>query len=857
MLINPAAKKKSSILKILGVSGLIVALCLCVIFIVIGNIAKTSDENMILKIHLKKYGVAGFEEDIPTSTLIRNFSLNFFDLIKGRKEVDNLVFDIKFKQFEKLEDNIDLAVTSGVINESIFESVKSNIRVPGKKLRAEVRLTGDTLDHLSTHKRSMLVNIKNDNFKGIREFSLIGPFIKNYQSSYLINSAMRFRDVLAPRDDFVNVLLNGSNIGLMYLEERYEEQFTEESKRPYGPIIDFNKNTNQWSFHDNEMFWGKDKNLGYIYSILENAYDNPSSYEDLIDEERWAEYVAVIFLFKCSNGNIRENQSFYFNPIDKTLEPISSKNFCSEADSKRPLGFLPYEHEIFYKLLSIDSFKTSVIKKLNWWLNHENAHQFLNDLNDKQELIQSLLATEAPFLGEFKISNDHLGKTINWIQNMHIPVAELQKNKRKTDKDLSKYDGGIPLVYVRRKDNSYVINVNKFDEQKYELKEFKISTIDDVFTIPFSGADSLSHVQKKTDSIITDHIDGFNYSYIDKRDIRKTFTFKANLGYTTAAKSIFVASSFSSLSKYFKIDHDKKEFFVKENNQLVIEELLILPAGYDLVLGPSSLLQFKKDAGIIIRGGVNVNGLKNNEVVLQSYQGEKWAGVLILAAGEPVNINHLVMDGGSGVFNGFVYRGAFTINKAEFMIRNSVFQNNLSEDTLNIVQSKGDIENSTILNSRSDGLDIDFGEVTITSSKFINIGSQTGADAIDMSGSNVKITDCSIENTTDKGISVGEGSYAEISDLSINMALVGVVTKDSSRVIANKMFFRDIQFADTMTYRKKEHYGGGMLNLTGLDSTLNNHIVQDNSVAFVDDKKHKTVNINIDALYADMMKSVK
>ena len=157
--------------------------------IFLGDIVKAGDDNMVLKTQLKKIGVAGFEEDVTSATLVRNFSSNFFYTIKNRNEVDNLVIDIKFKNFEKLRDNVDLIRTSGIINESFFESVKSNVRVPEKKLRAEVRLKGDTLDHLSTNKWSMLINIKNDNFRGMREFSIIGPYIKNYHSSYLLPSS--------------------------------------------------------------------------------------------------------------------------------------------------------------------------------------------------------------------------------------------------------------------------------------------------------------------------------------------------------------------------------------------------------------------------------------------------------------------------------------------------------------------------------------------------------------------------------------------------------------------------------------------------------------------------------------------
>ncbi len=377
MLINPIAKNRFHVPKIFGVFALVIGLCIGVILFFIGDISRAGYGNIILKTHLKALGIGGFEEDVTTSSMMKNFSLNMFDTIRHSKDVDSLVIDIKFKQFEKLKANMDLALTNGVINKSHFGSAKANIKVPGKKLRAEVILMGRTLDHLATDKWSMLVKVKSDNYKGMKEFSLIGPFIKNYHSSYLINYAMRFRGVLAPRDDCVNVVLNGSNIGLMYLEERYEEQFTEEFKRPYGPIIDFDEKVNQWSFNDDKLFWGEDKNLEFIYSILDNIYVNPSLYSDLINEDLWAEYAAVTFLFKCSNGNTKENLVYYFHPIDKTLEPISSKNFCSQIDPERSLGFLPYEHEILYKLLSIDSFKTSVIQKLQWWLNDEAASRFL------------------------------------------------------------------------------------------------------------------------------------------------------------------------------------------------------------------------------------------------------------------------------------------------------------------------------------------------------------------------------------------------------------------------------------------------------------------------------------------------
>ena len=215
------------------------------------------------------------------------------------------------------------------------------------------------------------------------------------------------------------------------------------------------------------------------------------------------------------------------------------------------------------------------------------------------------------------------------------------------------------------------------------------------------------------------------------------------------------------------------------------------------------------------------------------------------------------MNGGNGVINSVTHRGAFTINKSNITIQNSLFENNFSEDTLNLVQVKGNLRNITIQNSPSDGLDIDYGEVIISNSKFLNIGKLTGADAIDMSKSKVQINDVIIKNTTDKGISIGEDSNAKISDLFISSAFAGIVAKDSSEVNAKDLFFRNIEFADTMAYRKKPQFNGASMYIKNLNTSLGNHIVQKNSKIVVEGIKIKPQKIDIESLYENSMRSVK
>ena len=86
---------------------------------------------------------------------------------------------------------------------------------------------------------------------------------------------------------------------------------------------------------------------------------------------------------------------------------------------------------------------------------------------------------------------------------------------------------------------------------------------------------------------------------------------------------------------------------------------------------------------------------------------------------------------------------------------------------------------------------------------------------------------------------------------------MGLVAKDSSDVYADNLKLEDIIFADTMSYRKKPHFDGAKLRIDNLSTVLGNHIVQNKSSALINGNKIKSEKVDIDALYDDLMLSVK
>ena len=91
----------------------------------------------------------------------------------------------------------------------------------------------------------------------------------------------------------------------------------------------------------------------------------------------------------------------------------------------------------------------------------------------------------------------------------------------------------------------------------------------------------------------------------------------------------------------------------------------------------------------------------------------------------------------------------------------------------------------------------------------------------------------------------------------ISSVFVGIVAKDSSEVTAKDLFFNDIEFADTMVYRKKPQFNGANMSIDNLNTSFGNHIVQKNSTVFVEGKEIKPQKIDIESLYENSMKSIK
>ena len=130
----------------------------------------------------------------------------------------------------------------------------------------------------------------------------------------------------------------------------------------------------------------------------------------------------------------------------------------------------------------------------------------------------------------------------------------------------------------------------------------------------------------------------------------------------------------------------------------------------------------------------------------------------------------------------------------------------ICEDSVNIKNSKGDIENVVINNSLYDAFDLDFSKLDI---KSININNAKN-DCLDFSFGNYKIQNAYLTNCGDKGFSVGEKSKLNLENGFVTLSKIGVASKDEAITNIEKIRMKEVDLC-LSAYKKKKEFQGSKI----------------------------------------------
>lgn len=164
-------------------------------------------------------------------------------------------------------------------------------------------------------------------------------------------------------------------------------------------------------------------------------------------------------------------------------------------------------------------------------------------------------------------------------------------------------------------------------------------------------------------------------------------------------------------------------------------------------------------------------------------------------------------------YNQNLLTGCITFYKHKFE-NTEIYSKNIyfCEDTINIMNSRGEISAIEISDSEFDGLDIDASELDL---KKVSINN-SGNDCFDLSFGQYNLRNINIKNCLDKGISIGERSNVSLSDFIISNTDIGIATKDSSFLKMNNGELNQTKTYCLTAYNKKEEFGPSTINFKNI-----------------------------------------
>ena len=165
-----------------------------------------------------------------------------------QNELDTLHLNVSFKNLQKIEAKRNDALSKGKLVSSNEDFVQAVLSDGKEDLGCKIRLKGDLSDHWSGDKWSLRVEMKGDGLvKGMSRFSLQDPETREGTNEWLFLNSLSKEDCMTVRYEFINLVLNGKDMGIYAMEEHFSKEMIEANQRREGVVVNY----------DDEILWKK------------------------------------------------------------------------------------------------------------------------------------------------------------------------------------------------------------------------------------------------------------------------------------------------------------------------------------------------------------------------------------------------------------------------------------------------------------------------------------------------------------------------------------------------------------------------------------------------------------------------
>lgn len=747
----------------------------------------------------------------------------------GMSELDELHLYFDNQGFRKINAKRQEALQKGILQSADDDWVKAKLTEDGEISNdVNVRLKGDWTDHLKGDYWSYRIKMPTDKaWKRMQVFSLQDPETRSYLDEWIYHKALEREDVITPRYGFVKFSQNSQEPVLYAYEEHFNKQIAEYKNRREGVIVKFtedylwnlrlrnkdihNKDVHQNVIHNADILpfkVGKTiKNPKLLEQFeraqaLMDAYRNRTApAHEVFDMELMAKYYAITDIFNANHSAIWHNLRFYYNPITKKLEPIGFDGYTEDGHFRLYVKlffgeFMSSEDEdewnAFYKYIFRDEeFIRYYVPAMVRYSSDEFINELLKENDNELFKLETLIRRNAKADYEFDDT-----KLLNRARLIHSNIKPFDENSLKVFRE--KDADGNASTFVTNYHNLplEVVGAQKSKEWR-PIKDTKTTLVRSngrkaapTFT-KIEVADSDKYVFFKlpeTDQVYRSTI----------KDWKRPEALKIGLGQNSELTIPLSEEAYTVKDK---------EVTIHAGSHL-LDSPFVVPTGYKVVFEAGVHIDIVKRAYMLIYGPVFAGGSSDNPIVIESSD-KSAQGVTIMKAGSPSLLNYVSISNLNTLEEGdWQLTGAVTFYESDVEMTNVTISNNHCEDALNIIRSSFTIKELNINNTFADGFDCDFCKGKLFESYFF----ATGNDGVDFSGSYIEINDTRLVNVGDKGISAGEQATLVVSDVHIEGAVIGIASKDLSKVKVTRAHLKDCQdgFA---AYQKKPEFGGGTINV--------------------------------------------
>ena len=791
---------------------------------------------------------------------------NHVAAFRANDSFDRLHLDIKFKHLEKLRAKRNEAIDKGVLMASNDDFVPATIRHDGRSIKARIRLKGDAIDHLLGDKWSFRVKVrKNDQLFGMRRFSIQAPAVRDFQAEPIFLSHLKREGILTPRYRFVDVAINGKDIGVMAVEEHFSKELLESQRRREGVILRFDENGFWQNFSLNGTFgpYGNphvsilkpfraskiaespalQTDFATAVGLLRGLLAGKLAPTDVFDMTLMARFMAVCEVWRTHHPLAWHNMRFYYNPLTARLEPVGFDGNVQAVIHEPGLvatrgGFTPY-------LLADDEFKAIFIAELAR-IAGDMADGSITDWarpieNELVPLLQEGLQHIEPMRFDALSQRAQSLATIDAERFDHF-VSPLGDPDMKYPEPIMAYVCGNCAT-----PRMELVNILPVPVVVHSIEVSRRSGVGADATIPLIRSafpieiPATKAFQRPTSVFIeidsADDLDQFKVDLeVQVNAQTEHNTVRASAYYDLLSVNPLPAASLEEAlgaHPFLRIGDDQSGLVV-DSGSWEVTSPLIIPADMALTLSPGTELLFDEGGILVATGPLHFHGTEEAPIRLAPRAGAgTWGGLVSLRSNAPFEWRHVVVERTSGFQRtGWRLTGGTTLRKAEVKIAHSRFVGNRAEDALNLIRTRFELEDVEFEDTSSDALDADFSDGVIRGGRF----SQIGGDGIDVSGAKIEVDGTILEDIDDKAISVGEASRLIARNVRIVRVGTGVASKDASEFIFEDSSIEEASTAGVSVYTKKPVYGPASATLLRIDmkNVATDVLVQSGNRATVD-----------------------